>query len=291
MKQLFPIYFLAFISFSSFAQGAFDKSIAEFSTDLADKLSQKGKKKVVVLYITDINKATTVAGKYIADVISINIVNNAGNFQVFDRENLSGIAEAKKLISEGYIDVDKAKELGRLLSVEAIIVGNYTVLSNTIKLTAKALDANTGFIISASMKDLLIDSDAGALLGINVSSSGSGANIGNADRGFNRPLNSNEQYNNPGTVNKECETKKTGDYCFSNYTKDNLRIEINAKVVLTLKPGQTQCLYDLNAQAYSYKILGEKDKNYGQGTSYWGPIYAYGTALIEKCHSKTFEIR
>ncbi len=69
MKQLCSILFLAFISLTTFAQGAFDKSIAEFSTDLADKLSQKGKKKVVVLYITDINKATTVAGKYIADVI------------------------------------------------------------------------------------------------------------------------------------------------------------------------------------------------------------------------------
>lgn len=280
MKQFFSIFILVFAFFSSFAQGAFDKSIAEFSTDLADKLSQKGKKKVVVLYITDINKATTVAGKYIADVISINIVNNAGNFQVFDRENLSGIAEAKKLIAEGYIDVDKAKELGRLLSVEAIIVGNYTVLSNTIKLTAKALDANTGFIISASMKDLLIDNDAGALLGINVSSSG----VGGGNLGFNRPINSNEQTNNPETVNKECATKNIGDFCFENKRAEKIEVIFKGASSgyrnMTLEIGQTQCFYGLEAGRWHYSVYN---------------LHSFGLAngelLVEKCKSKTFTIK
>jgi hypothetical protein len=276
MKHLFSILFLAIISFNSFAQGAFDKSIAEFSADLADKLSQKGKKKVVVLYITDINKATTVAGKYIADVISINIVNNAGNFQVFDRENLSGIAEAKKLIAEGYIDVDKAKELGRLLSVEAIIVGNYTVLDKTIKLTAKALDATTGFIVAASMKDLLLDNDASALLGIAGGST-------NSDRGFNGPLNSNEQYNNPGTVSKDCETKGVGDFCFENRTKAKIYVYVGSRTYdMTLDAGQTQCFYNLKSGSYNYGIsghsLGYRDIGEGQ-------------ILVEKCKSKTFTIK
>jgi len=288
MKQLFSTLLLALISFSSFAQGAFDKSIAEFSTDLADKLSQKGKKKVVVLYITDINKATTVAGKYIADVISIDIVNNAGNFQVFDRENLSGIAEAKKLIAEGYIDVDKAKELGRLLSVEAIIVGNYTVLSNTIKLTAKALDANTGFIVAASMKDLLIDNDAGALLGINIpSSSGTNdTNIGN--RGFNRPLNSNEQINNPETVNKDCETKSFGDFCFENKSRAKVWVHVNYNGNLILEVGQTQCYYSIKSGTFAYQIY----KGTSSPNSYMGDdLIGTGQILAEKCKSKTFTIK
>lgn len=290
MKQSLSFLFLFIFSLATFAQsqGAFDKSIAEFSADLADKLGQKGKKKVVVLYITDINKATTVAGKYIADVISINIVNNAGNFQVFDRENLGGIAEAKKLMAEGYIDVDKAKELGKLLAVEAIIVGNYTVLSNTLKLTAKALDANTGFIVSASMKDVLIDNDATALLGVNSISN-------NRDnRGFNSPLNSNEQINNPETVNKDCATKNFGDYCFANsskffakislyvYTTDNKRNDR----YMTLAPGQTQCFYSLpsNYTKSEYEI-----KYYKEDGNYAGE--SRGEILIEKCKSKTFTIK
>lgn len=273
-------------SLSLAAQGTFDKALGEISADLSAKLSQKDKKKVVVLYVTDINKTQTMAGKYMGDQISVSIVNNPGNFMVFDRENLSGIAEANKLIADGYIDVDKAKELGKLLSVEAIIVGNYTVLSNTIKLTLKALDSNNGFVIAASAKDLPIDADAGALLGINVPSAEGNVNIGN--RGFNQPMNSNEQYNNPGTVNKECETRNTGDFCFTNGTQYNVEIGMGrgappVEFIMTLSPGQTQCFYSFTAKAYKYNIIkslpnGKKD-------------YQVGQILIEKCKSKTFVIK
>lgn len=292
MKKILFSIFLTMCSVGIFAQSAFDKALEAISSDLATKLNQKEKRKVVVLYVTDINKTQSAAGKYIGDQISVSIVNNPGNFMVFDRENLSGIAEAKKLIAEGYIDIDKAKELGKLLSVEAIIVGNYTVLSNTIKLTMKALDSSNGFVIAASAKDLPIDGDAGALLGINVPSSGGGANAGNL--GFNRPLNSNEQYNNPGTVNKECETKNTGDFCFTNNTQYLIKViigtiapnYINSSGEMTLSPGQTQCFYGKSAKPYNYIIYkyapNEPDKIFKN---------ELGDILVEKCKSKTFVIK
>ena len=107
MKIKSIIVFLLISTFNAYSQNTFDKSLNEISIDIAGKLSQKGKKKIVVLYVTDINKSQTVAGKYMADVISVNIVNDQGNFEVFDRENLSGIVEAKKMMAEGYIDATK----------------------------------------------------------------------------------------------------------------------------------------------------------------------------------------
>src|SRR6185436_369767 len=226
MKKVIFLVLLIFVCLNSFAQSAFDKALSELSTDLADKLSLKGKKKTVVLYITDINKAPSVAGKYLADIISSNIVNNPGNFMVFDRDNLNGIAEINKLISEGYLDENKTKEIGRILSVETIIVGSYTVLSNSIKLSTKALDVTTAFVIASSLKDLPLDGDAGALLGINFSSSSPGNSNNNPNRGFNSPLNSNEQYNNPETVNRECEKNNTGDICFHNSSPFKINIHL-----------------------------------------------------------------
>lgn len=281
MKKIISLVFFVFIALSIFPQSKFDKSLVEISSDLSTKLNKKEKKKVVVLYITDINKTTTVAGKYLADVISVNIVNDTANFQVFDRENLSGIAEANKLITEGYIDVDKTKELGKLLSVDAIIIGNYTVLSNTIKLTLKALDSSNGFVIAASMKDLPIDGDAGALLGINVLSSSDTTKTNNSNRGFNRPINSSENINNPGTVNKECETKNTGDYCFENASNVQILVTLNfIDDRMTLSPGQTQCFYNKKATSYNYqvtKIVQDSYRSAGEGE-----------ILVEKCKSKTF---
>jgi hypothetical protein len=284
MKNIIKLATFVLIFANTFAQNSFDKSVGDASLDLANKLLIKNKKKIVVLYITDINKAQTTAGKYIADVISVNIVNNSNNFEVFDRENLSGIAEAKKLIAEGYIDVDKAKELGKLLSVEAIIIGNYTVLSSTLKLTLKALDSNTGLMIAATGKELPIDSDAGALLGINTSTS---TTKDYSNRGFNNhPLNSDENYNNPGTVDSECDKQNSGDYCFMNNTQYILVANVG-RTEMTLKPGQTQCLYNIPRGPLNYIVYSRDKINNMRNPEY----SARGQIYIEKCKSKTFIIK
>ena len=279
-------------------QGEFDKSIAEISADLAGKLNQKGKKKLVVLYITDVSRTPATMGKYIADAISVNIVNDTSDFQVFDRENLNSIADAKKLISEGYIDVDKTKELGKLLAVDVIVVGNYTVLATEINLTAKALDATTGFIIAAATKKLPLDSDAGALLGINIQGNTNGASASN--RGFNDiPINSNERYNNPNTVDRSCEAKNTGDFCFTNSTKDKFCIKIvlpGNGVSTFVNPGETKCFYNISSSNYKYYIVGEPGKKYPMDivmhdSPCSGYLYDTGEINIEKCKSKTFIVR
>jgi hypothetical protein len=302
MKKILLLFCFSLIFSFVYSQSTFDNSLNEVSADIAAKLSQKGKKKIVVLYVTDIDKTQTVAGKYIADVISVNIVNDPGNFEVFDRENLSGITEAKKLIAEGYIDANKAKELGKLLAVETIIIGNYTVLSSTMKLTLKVLDVNNGFVIAASMKDLPINADAGTLLGINVGSTGN-SNISND--GFNgKPLNSNENYNNPETVNKDCETKKTGDYCFQNNTKYNLNVGLITTpgnypdFTCTLQPGQKQCFYDLRVGSARYLIssgsfnaIDNPSSYYSRNSNLQDVFKANGQIYIEQCKSKTFVIK
>ena len=76
MKKIMLLVGFSFILFSSdFAQSTFDESLNEVSIEIAGKLSQKNIKRIVVLYVTDNNKAQTDAGKYIADVISVNLVN------------------------------------------------------------------------------------------------------------------------------------------------------------------------------------------------------------------------
>ena len=294
MKKIILAFFICIIARHSSAQSAFDKSINDVSAEMAEKLTKKNMKKIVVLYVTDVVKSQTVAGKYIADVLSVNIVNNNGNFEVFDRENLAGIAEAKNLMNEGYIDAGKAKELGKLLSVETIIVGNYTVLSKTLKLTLKVLDVNSGFVIAASTKDLPIDADGAKLLGIEFDPSGI-----SADRGFNnRPLNSNEQYNNPSTVSSECEKNSTGDYCFANNTNEIVNVSITAfdpapnvgyynkfSTNLILKPKESKCLYNYPTKnTYSFAVFAPNSQNPNNP-------FDKGSLLVEKCKSKTYMIR
>lgn len=269
----------------TYSQESFKKSLEIISKDLCFKMAEKGKKKIVVLFVTDINKTQTTAGKYMADVVSFYIVNNQDVFSVFDRENLSGIAEAKKLIAEGYIDANNAKQLGKILSVEAIVVGNYTVLSESLSLTIKALDVNDGFVIAQSLNELPIDNDAATLLGISpLSGHLTSSSISN--KGFNNQLlNSNESYNNPTTVDKNCETNNKGDYCFQNNTRFLINVFLSG-LSCTLKPGEVQCFYNANVGAFNYSLLAYKN-GYQMGYEY----EAKGQVLIEQCKSKTFVIK
>ncbi len=306
MKKIILLFLTGLLSMNCFAEIAFNAALKEVSADLAQKLNAKNKKRVVVLYVTDINKSKTVAGKYIANKISENIVNDPANFQVFDRDNLEGLAEVNKLVAEGYLDQTKTQEIGRLLSVDVIVVGTYTILSNTMQLTTKGIDVNSALVIANSSKEIILDNDAGALLGINISSNNNNASpVNTNNRGYNSvPLNSNENYNNPETVDKSCATNNTGDFCFKNGT--NTRIQIYIEPIrtdymdnpcgryntITVEVGETSCLYGLKNCVNKYMVTKEsfnpatKQARFASGAS-----YRQGQIQIEKCKSKTLEIR
>lgn len=312
MKTTILLTLLVLSFFNCFSQGSFDKSINNVSNDLAEKLILKNKKKIAVLFVkensklevnkADANKSNTVAGKYIADMVSVNLINNPQDFQVFDRDNLSGIVEAKKLIDEGYIDAENTKKLGIILAVEVLIIGNYTVLNDSIKLTLKALDVNTGSALAANMRNLPIDADAASLLGIRLPNNSSFGN-----KGFNNSLKSNEDYNNPNSVATECETKNTGDYCFTNQKNFVIKLDYskvdggvplgyNVNPHLTLEPGQTGCVYELTCGAYKYSYEDPtKRVHTGYSSSYGGddtkPQRISGQFKVEKCASKTLIIK
>jgi hypothetical protein len=278
MEGLLFFMCLQFVFYSAFSQNDFDKSLNEVSQDIAVKLNKKDIKKLVVLYVTDIDKGQTTAGKYIADIISVNLVNDVGEFEVFDRGNLSGIADAKKLIDEGYIDASQAKALGKLLAVEVIIIGNYTTLPSHLKLTLKALDVNSGLVIAATMKDLPITKDTGKSLGISVES------LDNDKSGNIVPLTSSESNNNFEKEKKDCEANNTGDYCFINNSNQKLSVIIKEtegrnSYNLIIGGGETQCFYNIKAILYQYEI-------YSNGYS----LIKTGQILVEKCKSKTFVI-
>jgi hypothetical protein len=100
--------------------------------------------------------------------------------------------------------------------------------------------------------------------------------------------------------NENCKEQNTGDYCFQNKTKSDLRIEIgtsspktrqtgyNEPKIIILKQGQTQCFYDIPAGPLSYFI--ETPASFSNDTN---PNYykAQGNLYLDRCKKKTFIIK
>lgn len=277
------------------AQTAFDAKLQELAEKVAVQIAQQGKAKVAVWDFINTQGEITNGGKFIAEDFSVYFTNaSKGTYQVMDRNHLDQILKEHKLNAEGFIDPETAKELGRLKAVDAIITGTVDILDTQLKVRVKVLDTETALQIAAEIGYLPIDANMASFLGVpGMGTQSSGA----ANRGFNNPINSNEGYNNPETVNKACESNNTGDYCFSNTTKDNFIVSINANgTALQLPPGQTQCLYNMTAGSYNYHVMGGRDYGRGQARIYrvsdaFIYVHDQGQLLVEKCKSKSFVIK
>ncbi|MEE9363889.1 MAG: FlgO family outer membrane protein [Cellulophaga sp.] len=218
MKRIYLLCSILFIS-NIFAQD-FDSKLEDLAKDLSIKIDKKGKKKIAVWgFVTEGGERTTFAD-FLTEDFSIYMTNFAENLEIIDRKHLDILLKEHKLNSEGYIDSKTAKELQKIIAVDAIITGTYTVLSTTIKVRAKVLDTETALQFAANMASLPMNEDVNSYLGITTN----GGN--NPNKGFNAPLGSNETINNPDTVDPNCKKMQTGDFCFSNAINEKVIIKI-----------------------------------------------------------------
>ena len=140
---------------------------------------------------------------------------------------------------------------------------------------------------------------------------------GNLIFGDKSPLHGQESNisnnNNTQPVNKECETKNTGDYCFTNSTQKQLKVYLYTKSEedglggnmietgkggymrvkwnggdVTIEPGQTECFYNIPAYSLDFDV---RDPSISWNATYTGNVIRNGHLMAEKCKSKTYVIK
>lgn len=285
----------------------FDAQLEKLAQNIATKLDGKGKKKVAVWGFVTESGERTAFGNYLTEDFSVYVTNFGEEFEIIDRNHLDILLKEHQLNSEGYIDEATAKELGKIVAVDAIITGTYTVLTTNVKVRAKVLDTETALQFAASMANLPLDDNVASYLGISVN----GGNTTN--KGFNRPLGSNETVNNPDTVDSECNKKSRGDFCFSNSLNEKVIVRINyfttpdtefnnnAHKTIILDAGETKCVYSIVNRPLTYYIAtwanyidDEKIKGterYLTNDYYQKFLKDMGEVKVETCKSKTYTIK
>lgn len=305
MKHTLSIVILFCLSFISYSQD-FDTKLEALAKDLSVKIDAKEKKKIAVWGFVTEGGERTALGNYLTEDFSIYMTNFGDKFEIIDRKHLDMILKEHKLNSEGYIDKATAKELQKIIAVDAIVTGTYTVLSSSIKVRAKVLDTETALQFAANMTSLPMNEDVNSYLGITV-------NGGNSpNKGFNTPLGSNETVNNPATVDPKCKKMQTGDFCFSNALNEKVIINIrfyrdanaghrNSTKTLILDSKETKCIYGLINRPFNYHIALWKDyindekfkgiESTLYSTNYNKFLKDKGELKVETCKSKTYTIK
>lgn len=74
---------------------------------------------------------------------------NTGRFQVVERDQIRRIIDEQHFQTTGLTDADQAVEIGRLLNVQAIMVGTVNRLGNTHFVNTRLISVRTGLVVIA----------------------------------------------------------------------------------------------------------------------------------------------
>ena len=150
-KFSFTLFLIVtFLMLSYYPLMAYEKEIKDLSLTMAENIVKAGIKIIAVVDFTDLQGNVTELGRFIAEEFSVALAGAGKGFELVDRTHLKSIAQEHKLSTTGVIDPKTARELGRIVGVEALLTGVITPFEDSVRLTIKVLETNTAKIIDAS---------------------------------------------------------------------------------------------------------------------------------------------
>lgn len=145
------------------AQGGLDQRVSELSQQIATKMSAKQKTTIAVVEFTDLQGNVTDFGRFLAEEL-ITRLYDAEKFKVIERQLLKKIIAEQKLSLTGVVDPASAKQLGKILGVDAIVAGTVTNLAQSLKVNARLISTETGEVFAVAAAEIFKDESVMGLL-------------------------------------------------------------------------------------------------------------------------------
>jgi len=141
-----------------------DLALDDLTNQIVTSLSEKQKSRIAVLEFLDLEGRKTNLGRFIAEELITRLFITQ-KFYVIERQLLNKILEEHKLTTTGLIDENSAKQLGKILGVDAIASGTVTDLTNSVKVNSRLFSTETGSIFSVASVEVPKTDDVKKLIG------------------------------------------------------------------------------------------------------------------------------
>lgn len=148
----------------SFAQSTLAQQIDELNRQIAAKVTAKNKTTIAVVEFADLEGNVTNFGRFMAEEL-ITKLHETEKFKVIERQLLNQVIKEQKLTLSGIVDPASAKQLGRVLGVDAIVSGSITDLGKTLRVNARLINTETGEIFAVAAKEFVKDQTVIDLMG------------------------------------------------------------------------------------------------------------------------------
>ena len=145
------------------AQGGLDQRVSELSQQIATKMSAKQKTTIAVVEFTDLQGNVSDFGRFLAEEL-VTRLGDLEKFKVIERQLLTKIIAEQKLSLSGVVDPASAKQLGKILGVDAIVVGSVTNLAQSVRVNARLISTETGEVFATAAADIFKDESVTGLM-------------------------------------------------------------------------------------------------------------------------------
>lgn len=145
------------------AQGGLDQRVSELSQQIATKLSARQKTTIAVVEFTDLQGNVTDLGRFLAEEL-VTRLGDLEKFKVIERQLLTKIIAEQRLSLTGVVDPASAKQLGKILGVDAIVAGSVTNLAQSVRINARLISTETGEVFATASADIFKDDSVTGLM-------------------------------------------------------------------------------------------------------------------------------
>ena len=196
---------VAFAASAAKAQ-SYEANLKSIATNLVAKLEEAKKRSSTVLDFTDLQGSPTELGRFLAQELSDQLVSGSTSVSFVDRANLQVLLREHKLSVEGLVNPESIAKIGNLVGIDTIIVGTTTAMGDTIRLSVRAIDVETGRIVVSQATNLPATS---ALMALSKEEVGSASPNAVSSPGTGGTTNSPEGTRRQGAAGWEVELRHT----------------------------------------------------------------------------------
>ena len=148
----------------------FGPGVNNLAKDIAKHTASQGKARIAVLPFRQLGANQSVLSEYVAEQLTTDLV-NIGGLDIVERSEIDKVVGELKFDESGAVDPATAKEVGRLVGADAIVIGTIADLRTHIGINCRMIDAQTGKIFAAASTSIVKDDDVRAAIGDSSSTS------------------------------------------------------------------------------------------------------------------------
>ncbi len=142
---------------------SYDDGIEEIASQLEDNLKAKKLKGIAILDFQEINQKNLTLSKHLSEKLIFWMFKIKG-LRVIERNKLNSVLDELKLHKTGLIDDNSIKQLGKWLGVDALLLGSYTVMKDTVEINGRLVSTEDAEIISVMSVEFKKDNKMASLL-------------------------------------------------------------------------------------------------------------------------------